>query len=85
MMVMGIHKINGFRCKYPDGSFYCFVNIKNTNLSSSEIQNILLEKLGIATIDGNNFGDNNNYIRISCCTSKENINIALERIGNYFN
>ena len=65
--------------------FYCFVNIKNTNLSSSEVQDILLEKLGIATIDGNNFGSNNDYIRISCCTSEENIKIALEKIGNYFN
>ena len=31
IMVKGINKINGFQCKYPSGSFYCFVNIKNTN------------------------------------------------------
>ena len=85
MMVKGINNINGFKCKHPSGSFYCFVNIKNTNLSSSEVQDILLEKLGIATIDGNNFGSNESYLRISCCTSKENIKIALEKIGNYFN
>ena len=84
-MVKGINQINGFQCKFPSGSFYCFVNIKNTNLSSSEVQDILLEKLGIATIDGNNFGSNKSYLRISCCTSKENIKIALEKIGNYFN
>ena len=58
LMVKGINQINGFQCKHPSGSFYCFVNIKNTNLSSSEVQDILLEKLGIATIDGNNFGSN---------------------------
>ena len=85
LMVKGINQINGFQCNFPSGSFYCFVNIKNTNLSSSEVQDILLEKLGIATIDGNNFGSNNGYIRISCCTSEENIKIALEKIGNYFN
>ena len=85
LMVKGINQINGFQCKHPSGSFYCFVNIKNTNLSSSKVQDILLEQLGIATIDGNNFGSNNNYLRISCCTSKENIKIALEKIGNYFN
>ena len=85
LMVKGINQINGFQCKFPSGSFYCFVNIKNTNLSSSEVQDILLEKLGIATIDGNSFGSNNGYLRISCCTSKENIKIALEKIGNYFN
>jgi aspartate/methionine/tyrosine aminotransferase len=85
LMVKGINQINGFQCNFPSGSFYCFVNIKNTNLSSSEVQDILLEKLGIATIDGNNFGSNNGYLRISCCTSEENIKIALEKIGNYFN
>ena len=85
MMVKGINQINGFQCKHPSGSFYCFVNIKNTNLSSSKVQDILLEQLGIATIDGNNFGSNKSYLRISCCTSKENIKIALEKIGNYFN
>ena len=85
LMVKGINQINGFQCKHPSGSFYCFVNIKNTNLSSSKVQDILLERLGIATIDGNNFGSNKSYLRISCCTSKENIKIALEKIGNYFN
>ena len=85
IMVEGINKINGFQCKHPSGSFYCYVNIKNTNLSSSKIQDILLEQLGVATIDGNNFGSNNDFIRISCCTSKENIKIALEKIGNRFN
>ena len=44
--------------------FYFFVNIKNTNLSSSEVQDILLEKLGIATIKSNNFGSNNGYLRV---------------------
>ena len=53
--------------------------------TETEVQNILLEQLGIATIDGNNFGSNNIYLRISCCTSKENIKTALEKIGNYFN
>ncbi len=85
LMVKGINQINGFQCKHPSGSFYCYVNIKNTNLNSSVVQDILLDKLGIATIDGYNFGSNNNYLRISCCTSKENIKIALEKIGNYFN
>ena len=85
IMVEGINKINGFQCKHPSGSFYCYVNIKNTNLSSSKIQDILLEQLGVATIDGNNFGSNNDFIRISCCTAKENIKIALEKIGNRFN
>ena len=57
----------------------------DTVMSRSIKLDILLEQLGIATIDGNNFGSSNSYLRISCCTSRENINIALEKISNYFN
>ena len=85
-MVNGINKVKGFSCNYPNGTFYCFVNIKKTNFTSIEIQKILLEELGIATLDGNNFGiDNNNYLRISCCTNKENIELALKKIKERFN
>ncbi len=85
-MVNGINLIDGFNCILPEGSFYCYPNIKKTGLKSKEIQHQLLEKLGIATIDGNNFGYNNDsFIRISCCTSHKNINKALSILSNHFN
>ena len=86
LMVNGINLINGFSCTIPKGSFYCYPNIKKTGRNSKELQHELLEKLGIATIDGNNFGRKNDFfIRISCCTSKKNINKALTILTNYFN
>ena len=86
LMVKGINLINGFSCIFPKGSFYCYPNIKKTGLTSKELQHELLEKLGIATIDGNNFGLKNDcFIRISCCTSKNNINKALTILKNHFN
>ena len=86
LMVDGVNEIKGFSCNYPNGTFYCFVNTKKTNFTSREIQNILLEELGIATLDGNNFGINNdNYLRISCCTNIDNIELALQKIRNRFN
>ena len=86
LMVNGINLINGFSCIFPKGSFYCYPNIKKTGRNSKELQHELLEKLGIATIDGNNFGfKNDSFIRISCCTSKKNINKALTILTNYFN
>jgi len=85
-LVKGINKINGFKCIYPEGSFYCYPNIKETGISSKALQNILLEDLGIATIDGNNFGiKNDSFLRLSCCTSQHEIDKAISILENYFN
>ena len=86
MMVTGINEVNGFSCKFPNGAFYCFPNIRGTGLVSDKLQKILLDKVGIASISGNSFGPNNNdYIRISCCTSEDNILDAISMLKNYFN
>ena len=85
-LVKGINKINGFRCMVPEGSFYCYPNIKGTGISSKDLQNLLLEDLGIASIDGNNFGINNDgFLRFSCCTSQNEIDKAILILKNYFN
>jgi len=85
-LVKGINKINGFKCLYPEGSFYCYPNIKGTGMSSTDLQNLLLNDLGIATIDGNNFGiKNDSYLRLSCCTSQREIDKAISILKNYFN
>ena len=86
MMVTGINEVNGFNCKFPNGAFYCFPNISGTGLDADKLQKILLNKIGIATISGNSFGPkNNDYIRISCCTSEDNILDAISILKNYFN
>ena len=85
-LVKGINKINGFKCVFPKGSFYCYPNIKGTGMSSKDLQNLLLEELGIASIDGNNFGiKNDSFLRLSCCTSQMEINKAISILENYFN
>ena len=85
-MVKGINKINGFKCIYPEGSFYCYPNIKETGMSSKDLQNLLLEELGITSIDGNNFGiKNDSFLRLSCCTSQQEIDKAILILENYFN
>ena len=86
MMVTGINEVNGFDCKFPNGAFYCFPNIRETGLVSDNLQKILLNKFGIATISGTSFGPNNkNYIRISCCTSGSKILDAISILKNNFN
>ena len=76
-----INAIPNFQCKMPGGAFYAFPNIKRTGLSSVELQDLLLDKSGVATIAGSSFGINGQgYLRISYANSKENLLDAVSRI-----
>lgn len=75
-----INKIPYLEGIKPEGGFYYFINIEKTKMKSSEFTNYLIEKYGIVTTPGINFGkDFDNYIRISLSVSldtmKEAINI----------
>ena len=59
-------------------------SIKETGLSSDQVQDILLYKLGITTVSGRSFGEyGEGYLRISYANSEENIKKAISRIQNY--
>src|SRR5690554_6940343 len=75
-----INKIPYLEGIKPEGGFYYFINIEKTKMKSSEFANYLIEKYGIVTTPGINFGKYfDNYIRISLSVSldtmKEAINI----------
>jgi len=81
IMVDGLNRIEGFRCKKPEGAFYAFPNIKGTGMTSNELADFLLTKAGVATLSGTGFGEaGEGYLRLSYANSIENIEIALERI-----
>ena len=66
------------------GAFYLMPSIKNTGLTSKQMETFLLENLGIATIAGTSFGSlGEGYLRISYANSLENIERAIKRISNY--
>ena len=84
IMYEGLNSINGFSCIKPQGAFYCFPNISKTKLSSKLVQKRLLEESGIATIAGSSFGKyGDNFIRISCAASEEELNKALNKISDW--
>jgi len=86
IIVSGLNKIPGISCRMPKGAFYAFPNIKDTGLSSSEMESYLLEKAGVATLAGNSFGEQGEgYLRLSYANSRENIKEALERIKKAIN
>lgn len=85
IMYTQLNEIEGFTCQKPKGAFYCFPNITETNKSATEIQNILLDQIGVATVAGTSFGKfGEGYIRLSCANSEEAIEEAILRIKTIF-
>ncbi len=79
--VTGLNHIPGFRCQAPDGAFYAWVNIEDTELSAEEVQRLLLEEAGVAGIAGAAFGPGGkNYLRFSLASARRLLEEALERI-----
>ena len=79
--VAGLNQVPGFRCQAPDGAFYAWVNIENTELSAEEVQKLLLEEAGVAGIAGAAFGPGGKkYLRFSLVSARNLLEEALERI-----
>ena len=85
MMQNNLNKIEGFNCQKPNGAFYCFPNITKTQKTSTEVQNRLLDEIGVATVAGTSFGQfGEGFLRLSCANSDEAIEDAIARIKSIF-
>lgn len=81
-IVDGLNSIQGVKCLKPKGAFYVFPNLKSFGKSSKEMADYLLNKAGVATLNGSSFGSyGEGYLRISYANSLENIEKAVLRIG----
>ena len=90
LIVDGLNDIEGITRLKPKGSFYVFPNVtevcKNLGFTGSkEFQEYLLYKADVAVLPRTSFGVKNNgedqeYIRLSYATSRENILNGLKRI-----
>ncbi len=84
LLVEKINAIPNITCATPKGAFYAFPNISKTGWKAKELASALLEKTGVATIGGPDFGIlGEGYIRLSYANSEENIEKAIERIGDF--
>ncbi len=84
VIVEGLNKITGFRCRTPKGAFYAFPNISGTGKKSQELERELLDGAGVATLSGTSFGANGQgFLRLSYANSVENIRKALRKIEDY--
>lgn len=82
VMVSGLNKIDGVRCRKPKGAFYAFPNMTGTGMNSGELSDYLLNEAGVAVLPGTAFGEyGDGYLRLSFANSIENIERALNRIS----
>jgi len=77
-----INKIPKLSVIYPPkGSFYLFMNIKETGLTSEEAADLILKEAHVVTLPGNAFGAcGEGYIRIACTVDVEKLKEAFDRI-----
>ncbi len=77
-----LHDIPGLSCAKPDGAFYLFINIRNTNLTSLEFCQQLLERQQVAAIPGQPFGADD-HIRLSYATDLDTIEKGMDRLAKF--
>jgi aminotransferase len=83
LIVDGLNRI-GLACHVPQGAFYAFPNVSSTGLSSEEFAERLLFEEHVAVVPGTAFGaGGESHIRCSYATSREKIEIALQRMANF--
>jgi len=88
MVIKYLAKIPGLKFKIPDGAFYIFIDFsfyfkkyfrKKQLKNNDDLSMFLLQHAEVATVSGSAFG-NNECIRISIASSKNELKIAMTRI-----
>jgi aminotransferase len=83
-MLKRIKEIPNISCQKPKGTFYAFISIKDTGLTSEEFAMNLLDKNQVVVVPGTAFGQfGEGYIRMSYATSMKNIKEGLNRIEDF--
>lgn len=88
LCVSELNTIKGFTCIPPEGCYVAFVNIKETNQTSAEMSELLLNTAKVAVVPGLKqwFGEGaEDFIRLSFATSEDILSDALSRIKNTIN
>ena len=82
LVISLVDKIPKISYVRPQGAFYILLNIAKTGLTSTVFAEKLLDKQKVAVVPGIAFGDDET-IRVSYATSKENIENGLKRLGEF--
>jgi aspartate/methionine/tyrosine aminotransferase len=83
-----LNAIDGVSCVVPDGAFYCFPDVRGligrslggvVSKSSTELAEVLLEKIKIAVVPGEAFGTPG-FFRLSYALGDDDLVDGLERL-----
>lgn len=81
LIVEGLNDVPGFSCVMPKGAFYAFPNVSGTGMKAKELETLLLDEHGVATVAGTSFGHlGEGYLRFSYAASEDEITRALARV-----
>lgn len=73
--------IKNMSCNRPEGTFYVFINIKETGCTSEEIWEMMLDEAHVLVLPGSGFGEaGEGYIRIAATVSIDVLREAFDRI-----
>lgn len=81
-MARKINTIPNMSTIYPPmGTFYLFINIQKTGLTSEEVSERIIKEAHVLTLPGTAFGAcGEGYIRIACTVGQEKLDEAVERL-----
>lgn len=66
----------------PKGSFYLFINIKASGMSSVAVSELILKKAHVLVLPGDAFGNcGEGYVRIACTVGIDTLKEAFDRIA----
>jgi aspartate/methionine/tyrosine aminotransferase len=87
VLVRGLNALPGVKCPVPGGAFYVFPDfsalLAERGLTSRDFANRLLERHGVALIDGAAFGRRGEgRVRISFASARADLDAAVARIGD---
>ena len=83
-MENALNQIPGIHCMPSAGTFYLFVDIRETGMTSEEFAYALLDKVQVAVVPGNAFNtQGEGYIRIACTVDIPVLEEAAGRIRRF--
>lgn len=84
ILIDNLKSVKGLSWIEPQGTFYVFVNISQTGLSSMDFAYKLLKEQHIAVVPGTTYGENGEgYIRVALTKSESDILEAAARLRQF--
>lgn len=84
VLIKNLHQVEKLAFKDPEGTFYAFVDISQTDVQSKAFAFDLLEKTHVAVVPGIAYGDKfDNYIRLAFTQNENKIIEGIDRIKGF--